>query len=80
MLDRQGANWCEQTPTVQEVTLVSGPVETAIIWQEAEQISLAQLAHCLAEGRPEIVEAAVRLHTRTDVQWTHPPAVCTTEA
>ena len=73
MVDGPTSHWREQHPIPQDVTLVSGPVDETIIWQEAEQISLAQLAHRLTAGRPEAVEAATRLHSRIDIQWTFPP-------
>jgi hypothetical protein len=60
--------------------MVSGAVDQTVICQEAEEISLAQLAFVLADGRPEIVEAAIRLHTRTDIKWSYPAPICQSEA
>lgn len=75
IVDRPDSPSRDALLAVPQATLLPAAVETALVWQEAEQISLAQLAHVLAEGRPEIVEAAMRLHTRRDISWTYPPAI-----
>ena len=50
------------------------------IWKDAEtlaahggEMSLAQVAAKLVEGRPELAEAASRLHPRIDVAWAPVP-------
>lgn len=40
---------------------------------ELERLSLTQAAVTLIESRPDILECAQRLHTRTDVKWTSLP-------
>ena len=75
VVDRPDSPSRDPMLAVPQATLLPAAVETALIWQEAEQISLAQLAHVLAEDRPEIVEVAMRLHTRKDISWTYPPAI-----
>ena len=44
-----------------------------ILCYEMEQISLTQAAVTLIEGRPDLAEAASRLHTRTDINWSNLP-------
>jgi serine/threonine protein kinase len=44
-----------------------------ILCYEAEQISLTQAAVTLIEGRRDLAEAASRLHTRNDVNWSNLP-------
>jgi hypothetical protein len=44
-----------------------------ILCYEVEQISLTQAAVQLIEGRRDFAEAASRLHTRNDVNWSNLP-------
>ena len=79
VLDRAQSQWLEEEPVCQNATKLIGTVDQTFICQEIEEVSLAQLAHVLADERPEIVEAAIRLHTRTDVKWSYPAPICTTD-
>jgi len=44
-----------------------------ILCYEAEQVSLTQAAVSFIDGRSDLAEAALRLHTRNDVNWSHLP-------
>jgi hypothetical protein len=79
VLDRNDSNWLDQESVCQQATMLSGDVDQTFVCQEADEISLAQLAHVLSHERPEVVEAAIRLHTRTDVKWSYPAQICQLE-
>ncbi len=74
VVDRQDASWRENPPNLRDATFVPGPVDRTVFCQEAEGISLAQLADWLTQTRPELRDAAAQLHTRIDVKWTRPTA------
>jgi hypothetical protein len=48
---------------------VNGTRGNVVICFEAEDVSLASVAYRLMESRPDALDLAPRLHTRTDVDW-----------
>jgi hypothetical protein len=80
LVDDPRSGWDNRPPIPRQFTLIPGPVDETVLWWEGERFSLAQLAHRLSQGRPEIVEAAKRLRTRIDIAWTDLPPVCPEDA
>jgi eukaryotic-like serine/threonine-protein kinase len=55
--------------------VVAASVDAPTVLCEAAGLSLAQLAAKLIESRPDVAEAAHRLHTRSDIEWQPLPRV-----
>lgn len=54
-----------------EPMLQAGSHEEVYLWHETERLSLAAIAGQIVATHPEYVQAASRLHTRIDVDWSH---------
>lgn len=54
---------------------INAPIEHTLLVAEANKIAAAQIAHRLTEYRADLVDAARRLHTRVDINWTPLPTV-----
>ena len=50
-------------------TVIVDPQADMLICHEIEDLSLKRIASAVLDQRFQVVEAASRLHTRTDVQW-----------
>ena len=55
----------------QEATLIPATVGEIVVCVEGERVPLDNVAMHLLQDRPDSIEYASRLHTRTDIAWTH---------
>jgi serine/threonine protein kinase len=58
-----------------DAAILRAHVTRPLVLYEAANLSLAQAATRLTESRPDAIEAAKRLYTRNDIQWTSLPHV-----
>lgn len=55
----------------QEATLIPATAGEIVVCVEGERVPLDNVAMHLLQDRPDSIEYASRLHTRTDIAWTH---------
>ena len=55
----------------QKPTSIPATVGELVVCTEVERVPLDNVARQLFHGRPDSMEFASRLHTRTDIAWTH---------
>lgn len=58
-----------------ECGFVDGHASAAVVCEELDELSLAQIAHAVIDGESETRSVAVRIHSRADIQWTEPALV-----
>ncbi|QDU88046.1 Tubulin-like protein [Pirellulimonas nuda] len=51
-------------------TVAQAEVDAAVLICEGAALAPAQMAACVAQALPDVMEAASRLHARTDITWT----------
>ena len=55
--------------TTTQPTVVADPHADMLVCYEVEGLSMPRIASAVLDQRFQLVEAAARLHTRTDVPW-----------